>query len=277
MKGTLFKPILRECLGTLYREVKVALTPVPKNKKWVFLVGCYNSGTTLLAELLSQHPSIAALPTEGHFITDQFLTDFELGLPRMWVNREDIFCLTEEDEGPDPLRIKKEWAMRLDHSKPVLLEKSPPNSARTRWLQKHFDEAYFIGIVRNGYAVAEGITRKAEPRHLIDGWPIEMSAFQWKRSNDVLKNDSKYLKRFLWIKYEDLTADTFTTLDSITEFVGISKFDGFEQGRTWKIHERDEPIKNMNQVSIDRMDRNQIDRFNKVAGDAIEEFGYTRL
>jgi len=277
MKGTRFKPILRECLGTLSREVKVAFTPVPTDKKWVFLVGCYNSGTTLLAELLGQHPSISALPTEGHFITDQFVTDYDLGLPRMWVNREDIFCLTEEDEGPDPFRIKKEWAMRLDLSKPVLLEKSPPNSARTRWLQKHFDDAYFIGIVRNGYAVAEGITRKAEPRHLIDGWPIEMSAFQWKRSNVVLKNDSKYLKRFMWVKYEDLAADTFTTLDSIAAFIGISKFEGFGQGRTWKIHERDEQIKDMNQVSIDRMDRNQIDRINKVAGDAIEEFGYTRL
>lgn len=277
MKGTRFKPILHECLGTLSREVKIAFTPVPTNKKWVFLVGCYNSGTTLLAELLSQHPSISALPTEGHFITDQFVTDYELGLPRMWVNREDIFCLTEEDEGPDPFRIKKEWAMRLDLSKPVLLEKSPPNSARTRWLQKHFDEAYFIGIVRNGYAVAEGITRKAEPRHLIDGWPIEMSAFQWKRSNDVLKNDSKYLKRFMWVKYEDLAADTFTTLDSIAEFIGISKFESFEQGCTWKIHERDEQIKDMNQISIDRMGRNQIDRINKVAGDVIEEFGYTRL
>jgi len=277
MKGTRFKPVLRECLGTLSRELKIALTPVPKDKKWVFLVGCYNSGTTLLAELLGQHPSISALPTEGHFITDQFVTDYELGLPRMWVKREDIFCLTEDDEGPDSYRIKKEWAMRLDTSKPVLLEKSPPNSARTRWLQKHFENAYFIGIVRNGYAVAEGISRKAEPRHLVDGWPIQMAAAQWKRSNDVLKKDAGYLTHFKWVTYEDLTSNTLDTLNNIAEFIDVAKFNGFQHGRTWKIHERNESIKDMNQVSIGKLNRDQIDQINLIAGDAIEDFGYARL
>ena len=108
MKGTRFKPVIRECLGRLHRETRIALTPVPRNKTWVFLVGCYNSGTTLLAELLGQHPSISTLPTEGHFITDEFVKDYDIGLPRMWVGREDLFRLTEEDSGPDPLRVKKE-------------------------------------------------------------------------------------------------------------------------------------------------------------------------
>ena len=146
------------------------------DKTWVFLVGCYNSGTTLLAELLSQHPDISALSTEGHFITDQFVKDYDIGLPRMWVEREDLFRLTEADTGPDAIRIKKEWGMRLDLSKQVLLEKSPPNTAKVRWLQANFENAHFVAIVRNGYAVAEGITRKADPKHLINSWPIEMSA-----------------------------------------------------------------------------------------------------
>ena len=114
MKGTRFRRILRECAGRLHREIKIGLTPIPKNKKWVFLVGCYNSGTTLLAEILGKHPSISALPTEGHFITDQFVKDYEIGLPRMWVEREDIFRLNENDEGPDSYRLTKEWAMRLN-------------------------------------------------------------------------------------------------------------------------------------------------------------------
>ena len=97
MKGTRFKPILRDCLGQLNREIRIALTPIPKDKTWVFLVGCYNSGTTLLAELLGQHPSISALSTEGHFITDQFVKDYDIGLPRMWVEREDLFRLNEDD------------------------------------------------------------------------------------------------------------------------------------------------------------------------------------
>lgn len=277
IKGTRFRPILREFMGQLNREIRIALTPVPKDKTWIFLVGCYNSGTTLLAELLGQHPSISALPTEGHFITDQFVKDFDVGLPRMWVEREDLFRITEEDEGPDPVRLKKEWGMRLDLSKPVLLEKSPPNSAKTRWLQKHFENAYFIGIMRNGYAVAEGITRKANPSHLKNSWPIEMSAYQWKRSNEVLDQDAKHLRHYMWITYEDLAADTMGTLNKITEFVGIPEFENFANERTWSIHERDEKVRNMNNESIQRLNRHQIDLINQVAGDAIEGFGYPLL
>lgn len=277
MKGTRFKPILRECLGQLNREIRIALTPVPKDKTWVFLVGCYNSGTTLLAELLGHHPSISALPTEGHFITDQFVKDYDIGLPRMWVEREDLFRLTEKDQGPDPVRIKKEWAMRLDLSKQVLLEKSPPNTAKVRWLQAHFENAHFIGIVRNGYAVSEGITRKADPQHLVDSWPIEKSAYQWKRSNEILQQDAEHLNHFMWVKYEDLTADTMATLNKITGFIGLPDFESFEKDRSWTIHERDEKVRDMNQESIDRLTPAQIEQINQTAGDMIDAFGYTRL
>jgi len=277
MQGTRFKPILRECLGRLNREIRIALTPVPKNKKWVFLVGCYNSGTTLLSELLGQHPEISALPTEGHFITDQFVKDYDIGLPRMWVEREDLFCLNENDTGPDPIRIKKEWGMRLDLNKPVLLEKSPPNSAKTRWLQKNFENTYFIGIVRNGYAVAEGISRKADPKHLINSWPVEKSAFQWARSNEILRQDSKHLERFLWVNYEDLAENTVGTLTQITDFIGIDPFKQFSSDQQWSIHEREEKIRNMNPESIAKLSPEQISTINQVAGDMLDKFSYPRL
>lgn len=277
MKETRFKPILRECLGQLHREIKIALTPVPKDKTWVFIVGCYNSGTTLLSELLGQHPSISSLPTEGHFITDQFVKDFDVGLPRMWVEREDLFRLDENNHGPDPLRVKKEWAMRMNLRKPVLLEKSPSNSAKTRWLQANFENAHFVGIMRNGYAVAEGITRKADPKHLVNSWPIEMSAYQWKRSNEVLRQDAEHLKRFIWITYEELAEDTIGTLNKITDFVGIKNFKSFETGQKWSIHERDEQVRNMNAENIKRLTPTQIESINQIAGDMLDEFGYERL
>ena len=129
MAGTRWKSTLRKCLGMIHRELKIALTPVPRPDKWVFIVGCYNSGTTLLSEVLSDHDMISALPTEGQYLTDQFEADHELGLSRMWVRREDLYRLTESDPGPDVIRIKKEWGMRLDLSKPILLEKTPANAA----------------------------------------------------------------------------------------------------------------------------------------------------
>jgi len=277
MNGTRFKPVIRECLGRISREARIALTPIPRNKKWLFIVGCYNSGTTLLSELLGHHPAISALTTEGHFITDQFVKDYEIGLPRMWVEREDLFCLNENSTGPDHIRLMKEWAMRLDCSKQVLVEKSPPNTAKTRWLQKHFPDAHFVAIVRDPYAVSEGITRKANPIHLINSWPIEMSFNQWKRSNEILNEDSKHLKKFMWIKYEDLTENPTEILNKITNFCGIDNFDGVEEGRQWSIHERNEEIRNMNNESIKRLSKEQIDSINRIMGDVDFDFGYEKL
>ncbi len=271
------KGVIRENLGNVLREIKIALTPVPKPQGWLFLVGCYNSGTTLLAELLGAHPQISALPTEGHFITDQFVKDYDVGLPRMWAGREELFRLTETSTGPDPIRVKKEWGMRLDRSKPWLLEKSPPNTARTRWLQHHFAPAYFVCIVRNGYAVSEGITRKADPRHLRDSWPVEQSALQWRRSNEVMEEDASHLSHLLWMKYEDLVTNPTEELNRVASFIGIDAFPRYDKSAPLAIHERKDPLKNMNAQSIDRLSSEQIARINAVAGDMLGRYGYEVL
>lgn len=277
MKGTRFRSVVRESLGNIWRECKIAATPTPTPEKWVFIVGCYNSGTTLLSELMSRHPDISGIPTEGHFITDQFVKDFDIGLPRMWVDREDMFRLTEDDEGPDVVRLKKEWGMRLDLSKKVLLEKSPPNAARTRWFQKHFENAHFIGLVRNGYAVAEGISRKGDPKHIKEGWPIERSARQWARSNEVLEQDAEHLEHFTWVKYEDLAADPKGTLNRLAEFLGLPPFPESAYSDSFKIHERNDSVKDLNQVSIDRLNADQIESINEVAGHQLKKHGYELL
>lgn len=261
----------------MWREVRIGLTPVPRPKKWLFLVGCYNSGTTLLAALLARHPEVRSLPTEGHFITDQFVKDYAIGVPRMWVEKESIFRLTEDDKGPDAERIKREWGMRAKGRGDVFIEKSPPNSARTRWLQKHFQDAYFVGLVRNGYAVAEGITRKGDPKHFDEGWPIEMSARQWARGNEVLLEDAEHLDHFIWLKYEDLCEDPAAALSQIAEFVGLEMTEGFYTPEALAIHERNEPVKNMNSVSIEKLTPEQIETVNAVAGESLRHFGYPIL
>ncbi len=274
MRGTRWRQVLRRVAAQLHRELRVTFTPVPRPDKWVFLVGCYNSGTQLGMHMLGSHPRISALPEEGQFLTDQFPADYELGLPRMWVLREDLFRLTEKDQGPDVIRLKKEWGVRLDLSRPILLEKSPPNAARTRWLQQHFENAHFLAFVRNGYAVAEGIRRKAKPKHRRGGWPLELCARQWARCNEVLLEDGEHLERLLWVKYEDLTDRPDLEIARILDFLGAPDAGGIDMSRPWSVHERDEPIRNMNQESLDRLSRDDIAMITSVAGPMLERFGY---
>lgn len=275
LKNRQARKVIRENLGSVFREIKIAVTPVPRPEQWVFLVGCYNSGTTLLSKMLGWHPDISALPTEGHFLTDQFVKDYEVGLPRMWAGREELFRLIEKDTGPDPARVKKEWGMRLNTAKPVLVEKSPSNSVRVRWLNHHFQPACFICIIRNGYAVAEGIRRKADPKHLRDGWPIEMAAYQWKRTYEVIEEDSVYLKRMLFVKYEDLVNDPAGELNRIADFTGVKPFSNFDNLAEMAVHERNEPIRNLNPDSISRLTPEDIRSINEVAEETLVRYGYS--
>ena len=57
---------------------------IPQPQKRVFLVGCYNPGTTLLLQLLDSQTSIGSPPTKGQFLTDQLATPREVGLSRLW-------------------------------------------------------------------------------------------------------------------------------------------------------------------------------------------------
>ena len=268
---------LREHLGSVNREIRVALTPIPRPKAWAFLIGCYNSGTTLLASLLGAHPEISALHTEGQFLTDQFQADYELGLGRMWHLREDRFRLTESDAGPDADRIKKEWGVRLDRSRPVLLEKSPPNTPRTRWLQEHFENAHFVSIVRNGYAVAEGIVRKGEPHHRAGGWTIEEAAHQWRRSIEVVREDAPHLHRLHWMRYEDLASAPVQTLTAITEFLGVGPYLEEYLPGTVEVHEREQAVVDLNAESIRRLTPKYIETINRVASDCLTAFDYPIL
>lgn len=279
LPGSRWGPTLRHCLGLLHRELRVTLTSVVVPEKWVFVVGCYNSGTELLMHLLGSHPAIASLPVEGQFLTDQFLADYEIGLPRMWALREEAFRLTENDMGPDVVRLKKEWAMRLDRSRPIFLEKSPPNGARTRWLQRHFENAHFICIVRDGYAVAEGIRRKAEPHHLREGWPIALCARQWARSNEVLLEDSVHLKHVTWVRYEDLAADPEHEVGRLLNFLGLEfkHSGGLDLRGAWEVHEKNEPIRNMNAESIARLTSGELRIITEQAERMLTHFGYELL
>jgi hypothetical protein len=263
----------------LHREYRVSTTRLVRPQKWLFVVGCYNSGTELLMRLLGTHPQISSLPEEGQFLTDQFPADYEYGLPRMWVGREELFRLTESDPGPDVTRLKKEWLMRLDRSKPIFLEKSPPNAARTRWLQRHFENAHFLAIVRNGYAVAEGIRRKAEPFHLRDGWPLEACARQWARSNEILLEDARHLEHLLWVRYEDLASDPAGEVGRILDFLGVQGGGpaGIDLDRSWEVHEKEEPIRDMNRESIERLSAEELQLVTRIAGPILQQFGYDLL
>jgi hypothetical protein len=250
-------------------ELDARFGPEPRPTAWVFTVGCTNSGTSLMHNILSQHEATGTMPVDGHFIQTQLPTPWGHGVERIWGTRPDIFRMTEADGGAARARrLKRQWGARYDDpSCPILLEKTPPNALRMRWLNQHFGNAHFIGMVRHPYAVAEGIHRKS-------GWPLEVAARQWRMTNEMMLEDAEAVPRWLLVRYEDLTERTDEVVESVASFIGLEP-EGIDTDRaSRRIGDVERTIRNMNHRSFDRLseaDRRTID---EEVGTLLDRFGY---
>lgn len=223
--------------------------------------------------ILATHPQIGSMPNEGQFFTDVLPLPQELDLPRLWAIRPELFYL-DENGGRElnVTRLKRQWgAMLNDVRRPVVIEKSPTNAARLLWLQQHFPGAHFIAIVRNGYAVAEGIHRKA-------GHDIGLCAQQWATSNDILLRDLPKTKHHFLLTYEELAQSPQQKISEILQFIGLSEAQmGDVQRSSWAIHEQDSSIKNMNGKSFERLTEAELATIESAAGEVLTKLNYRRV
>lgn len=198
----------------------------------VFVVGCCNSGTTILREALRAHPDLAGPACEGqdleglppllrHFLGRQ--TSRMYAHPRF---REAYRATERELNGRIADRIDGVYA---EHARAGrrFLEKSPANAMRTRFLQALYPDASFVVIVRDGLAVSEGIRRKRafdpERPHLAGlSTTLTEAAQQWFHANWNVLRDLPHLRRTVVISYEDLVADPTSTLESVWRVCGLA-------------------------------------------------------
>jgi glycosyltransferase involved in cell wall biosynthesis len=257
-----------------------------KNYRWIFIMGCNDSGTSLLYNILGEHPQIGKIASESvnesrffpSFISN-VLPSLKLGVDRAWSERRDIFRLTEKYNHLDENRLRYDWLnfvkIKNRDSKPYLIEKTTENALRSRWLQKVFPNSYFIGIVRNGYAVSEGLRRNS-------GYHIERCARHWNNVNKTMLEDSRYLRNFKLVTYEDLTGQPEKALFEIAEFLGLDKEPFLELAKqNWNTQNifnssmsKSMPIQNMNEPSLKRLSSEDIEMVNQEASEMLKDFSY---
>jgi len=245
---------------------------------FIFIVGCYNSGTTLLDYFLSQHSEISGLHTEGIQLTDELTGPEAFGWNRMWCMCRDKLEISQLDKRPDAEGVKRDWGLWFDRKKDVWLEKSVINSLNIDWFEENFNHPYFVHIVRNGYAVSEGIRRRTQavgkhPSSYPNGYPIELCAQQWVVSNRVIQEKLSSVQHFKNITYEDLTENPTDALASILHWLPVRDKtlvlpDDFTfQSRTRK-------IENMNADSMNRLTEEDMYSINAVAREMLKFHGY---
>ena len=190
--------------------------------KFIFLCGLHRSGTSPLFRLLREHPEISGFrdtgvpEEEGQHLQNVFLPASAYGGPGQFGFTDEAH-LTEKsalisDENRE--RLFAQWARYWDVSKPYLMEKSPPNLIRTRFLQALFPESYFVVLYRHPIA-ASFATRKWSSNSL------ELLFEHWVRCHALFEEDRPYLRRVHVLKYENLIRDTSGEITKICEFVGL--------------------------------------------------------
>lgn len=259
-----------------------ALTGRPLSPKgWVFVVGCYNSGTTLLANLLEAHPSISGLAREGVELTDALRRPEIAGWPRMWSQCEDWVSMAPEEMTAERAdRIRRQWSHYVEDGG-LIIEKSIANMTRLEFLAEQFRPASFIHLVRNGYAVSEGIMRRSHPlewgrTEFGECYPPELCAGQWQRSYERFQESRAQLPNVLELSYESLTEQPAENLARISEFLQIEPFDPALLDQQWSFREINSSIRNMNERSISRLTEAEIDAIEGAAGTLLAELGYHR-
>lgn len=236
---------------------------------YLFILSPPYSGSTLLSEIIGTSPNVSSLPEEGQFLDE--LKDIMREKP--W----------DPDYSMQWDYIRKIWESYWDLSKPILLEKSPPNIIRALRIQELFQKSYFLIMIRNPYAMCEGLNRR-------NGTPFAKAAQFWVKCAQYQMENSKKLENSLSFSYEDLTDSKAQTCQRIMEF--LPELNSLDIDRSFKVHsvlakdggnkDKGIPLKiqNLNPVKIGTLSRDNIRQINSVLekhAEIMSFFGYSCL
>ena len=189
---------------------------------FVFIGGLHRSGTSLLAQCVRQHPLISgfqdthAPEDEGQHLQSVYPPAKAFGGPGRFgfdprARLDETSHLVTPENGD---RLFADWSRYWDLGKPFLLEKSPPNLIRTRFLQALFPACSFLIILRHPLAVAYA-TRKWRDD------PIGSLLEHWLVCHETCMSDLRHLARVHVLSYEEFIRDPEGSLRGVYQFVGL--------------------------------------------------------
>ena len=214
-------PFLRFFLKRFFREYR------PEGM--IFVIGSYNSGTTIIKNAIAAHPDVASAPIEGDRLTTALCSFEEGGWPRgMYGNCVRIHAQRKTGE-VSAKRFFSDLRPWLRDGK-QFLEKSISNTVRIPALRKAFPGARFICVTRDPEAVANGIARRSRPQGLAakildaDRYPKSFLFRQWIMFYRLVVDDvDNALNDIYFCSYEKFVESPHTQLEGIFEHIGLKK------------------------------------------------------
>jgi hypothetical protein len=197
----------------------------------IFVCGLHRSGTSLLFRSLRDHPEVsgfqgtASPEDEGMHLQTVYPPSGRYGGAGEFGFHPEAH-LTEASQLVSEANRSKlftEWSRYWDLSKKYLLEKSPPNIIRTRFLQAMFPNAFFIAMLRHPLAVSYA-TQKWYRKYKINWRAFPRILEHWLVCHELFQADRKHLKNVFTVKYEEFVAEPQRWVDDMYRFLGLSDF-----------------------------------------------------
>lgn len=246
--------LLRVMLSLPEQRVGTELKSVPARpqiSKPVFIVAAPRSGSTLLFETLVASSQLCTVGGEAHWLVEG-IPELRPGAPGVDSNRLTARHATPAIAGD----IREQILARLqDHAGQKLaepgsrrfLEKTPKNALRIPFFNQVFPDAQFIFLWRDPrenissmmeawrsgnwrtYPQLEGFEG---PWSLLlppdwrsmSGKPLhEITAWQWRQTNEIVLDDLQSLPRERWtvLEYADLVRDPAVAIARLCEFLNL--------------------------------------------------------
>jgi len=285
----------------------------PGGSPYLFIVGCARSGTTLLHRIVDAHPLVAITP-EMHWVSNRLQTEDPRG--ERLVTPEVIAELAEHKRfshfeldradfegllGPDESVPYRAFIGRLFglygrvREKPIVGNKTPAYVRHLLELHGLWPEARFVHIVRDGRDVYLSVLNWKKANRTagrFSTWeedPVSTTALWWERKVRSGQEAGATLGPGLYheMRYEDLIQDPEGECRALCGFLDLP-YDAamvrFSEGktRTDLPDARKTPKKAWLPITFGlrdwrtQMEVGDVERFEAVSGDLLDEIGYER-
>ena len=242
----------------------------------LFVICPTNSGSTFLRNALATSRRTWNLLSEGRsvfgVVWPTSMNDSRLtGGSRLWAARKRWLDVLRDPAHYDWPRTRAAWyfqAYARDPLAPVFVEKSPPSLLIVEDLARHFRNTKFLFMVRNPYAVCEGICRVRRRRPWGLSTALEGETLETVAARHVAtclevqrRNVEAYGDRGVFFTYEAMCREPERVARKIRDLVPELDDLNLRQ-RLWVRSDYHEMLTDMNARQIARLDAGQIQAIN---------------
>ena len=283
-------------------------------KKPIFIVGAGRSGTTVFYNFLSTHPEVCWFSNYSDrfvnvnlmpFLHRIFDLSFVGTMAKKGIISKSKLCIKPTEAGHIyhdycgfkhtikttendlNVEIEKKFKNLIKRhlyltGKKRFLNKQTANNQRIRLIDKMFNDAYYIHIIRDGRAVANSLLNVGWWNNTNIWWlgekasewekkrmpAIELCGLHWKRDvEEILENKSLFEDRYIEVRYEEFIVDVRGTMKRITNFCELSKSECFSKMLP-------QTLRNMNYKWKDDLTKEQRNILDRTLKPFLNQLGY---